>query len=134
LANKMRIWLDGSISGEVNVPEAEQIRFTDPESGITYITRAFGTEQFYGNTIETGIGSRMLQRANELLLRVYEQAVDEDGEPIVDAFGRPELELDEEGRPVAVGDPANRLEFRRYVGLVDAAVQVSTAFGHGPLW
>jgi hypothetical protein len=132
LANKMRVWLDGSVSGEVDVPEAEQIRFSDPESGITYIARRFGDEVFYGQTIEKGIGSRMLQRANELLLRVYGQGTDELGEPSIDEFGRPGLEL-LDGLPVAIGDAAARLEFRRYVGLVDAAVQVSTAFGHGPL-
>lgn len=134
LANKMRIWLDGSVSGEVDVPEAEQIRFSDPDSGITYIARAFGTEVFYGQTIERGIGSRMLQRANELMLRVYARATDDAGEPVVDEFGRPELARDEEGRLVTIGDAAARLEYRRYVGLVDAAVQISTAFGHGPLW
>jgi hypothetical protein len=134
LANKMRVWLDGSISGEVNVPEAEQVRFSDPESGITYIARSYGTEVFYGQTIDKGIGSRMLERANQLMLRVYAQATDENGDPIVDDFGRPELELGDDGQPVLIGDAAAQLEFRRYVGLVDAAVQISTAFGHGPLW
>lgn len=132
LANKMRIWLDGSVSGEVDVPEAEQIRFSDPESGITYIARTFGTEEFYGQTIEKGIGSRMLLRANELLLRLYAQAVDENGEPLADEFGRPTLEL-VDGAPVVIGDAAARLDFRRYVGLVDAAVQIATLIGHGPL-
>jgi hypothetical protein len=133
LANKMRVWLDGSISGEVEVPEAEQLRFSDPESGITYIARRFGPETFYGRTIDTGIGSRMLERANQLLARIYEQAEDEEGALLVDEFGRPVLELDEEGRPVGAGSAADRLQFRRYVGLVDAAVQLSTLFGHGPL-
>jgi hypothetical protein len=132
LANKMRVWLDGSLSGQLDIPEAEQVRFTDPESGITYIARSFGTETFYGKEIDKGIASRMIQRANELMLRAFVQAVDENGDPVVDEFGRPAVEV-LDGAPVSTDDDAAHIAFRRYVGLLDAAVQLSTKFGHGPL-
>lgn len=132
LTNKLRVWLQGSISGEIDVPEAEQTRFTDPESGITYIARLFGPESLYGREVDKGIGSRMLRRANDLLAATYELEVDEDGRPQVDEFGRPVLALDDNGRPIATEDRTARQRLRSYVGLLDATVQISTMVGHGP--
>lgn len=132
LTNKLRVWLQGSISGELDVPEAEQIRFSDPESGITYVARLFGPETLYEREVDRGIGSRMLRRANELLAATYEVATDDEGAPRVDEFGRPVLELDETGRQILSSDRTARQRLRAYVGLLDATVQISTLVGHGP--
>lgn len=132
LSNKLRVWIEGSVSGEVDIPEAQQLRFSDPESGITYVARRFGDETFYGKTIETGIGSRMLQRANELLVRSFVGATDDEGVAIVDEFGRPQLQVDAAGAFISADDPEAYAQFRKYVGLLDVAVQVSTVFGFGP--
>jgi len=38
---KTRLWLDGSVE-QVTLPDADQIRFTDPASGYTYIACSYG--------------------------------------------------------------------------------------------
>lgn len=132
LSNKMRLWIEGNLGGEFEVPEAEQVRFSDPESGITYIARSYGSETLYGKVVDKGIGSRMLAHANELLLRAYEVELDEDGNQVTDQFGRPSLIRDDDGRPVPTEDLRAPGALRRYVGLLDANVQISALLGHGP--
>lgn len=133
LANKLRIWIEGQI-GEVDIPEDQQIRFYNPESAFVYIARRYGTELNNGKTVEKGIASRMLARANDLLAIAYEVERDANG-PILDAFGLPTLVLDESGAPIRTEDRLGTKikDFRDYVGLLDAAVQVGTLIGHGPL-
>ncbi len=132
LSNKLRIWVDGSISGEFELPDAEQVRFTDPDSGITYIARKYGPESLYGREVDKGIGSRMLMRANTLLAEAYEVERDDDGNIVMDEFGRPTLALDESGARIETEDDGAPTRFRRYVGLLDADVQISTLLGYGP--
>jgi hypothetical protein len=130
LSNKLRIWVDG-YRGEFNIPEAQQIRFHNPESGLTYIARTYGPDQIDGKTVDKGIGSRMLAKANLLLAASYEVQRDANGAPILNQFGLPELVLDASGNPVEI--PSGRLlEYQRYVGLVDAAVQIGNLVGYGP--
>jgi hypothetical protein len=133
LSNKLRVWVEGSISGELDVPEAEQVRFTDPLSSITYVARRFGTESVDGRDIERGIASRMLEHANELLTQTYQVEVDSDNAGVVDEFGRPTLSRDTAGDPVPTeAFEDSNLKLRRYIGLLDANVQISTLIGHGP--
>ncbi len=135
LSNKMRIWLDGSISSEIELPEAEQVRFTFPDSGITYIARRYGDQTVLGSVVDRGIGSRMLATANRLLTEVYEVAVDDDGNAIADEMGRPELVRDDNGSPVLrVGTDIEkkRVKLRQYVGQLDATVQIGDYVGYGP--
>lgn len=135
LSNKMRIWLDGSISSELELPEAEQIRFTFPDSGITYIARRYGTQTVLGSVVDRGIGSRMIARANQLLAEVYQVEVDEDGKALFDAVGRPELVRDGNGSPllrVGTDIEKKRAKLRQYVGQLDATVQIGDYVGYGP--
>lgn len=135
LSNKMRMWLEGSISGEVELPDSEQVRFTYPESGITYIARRFGSEILLGREVDTGIASRMLENANQLVEQVYELQVDDDENVVRDQFGRAELMRDEQGRAIVrEGGSADvpRAKLRRYVGQLDATVQISDYIGYGP--
>ena len=137
LANKLRIWVDG-LAGELNIPEDQQIRFYNPESGITYIARRFGDDEIDGKVVDQGIGSRMLAHANALLAGsrgragAYAAVLDESNEPVVDEFGVPELELDANGQPVLNENVATIAEYRKYVGLLDAAVQIARVVGYGP--
>jgi hypothetical protein len=137
LADKLRVWVDG-LTGEISIPEVDQVRFFNPESGITYIARRFGSQTIDGKDVDAGIGSRMLHRANLLVSKAFEVEVDDEDNPILDDFGQPLLVRDDEGRVIPIiddvrgdtGVPINRM--RSYVGLLDAAVQVNHLVGFGP--
>ncbi|MFO0749574.1 MAG: hypothetical protein U1F43_28470 [Myxococcota bacterium] len=40
--------------------------------GKTYVARTFGTEEIFGETVQKGIGARVLEYANQLLAEAYE--------------------------------------------------------------
>lgn len=121
LVNKMRVRFDND-DGPV-ITDDKKVAFTDPVTGYRYLATKFGTESIQGRTVETGIASRMLQRANELLAQAYQTT----GTP--NAFGEPTLVL-ANGKPVPTGDT---LTLRRYVGLLDAARQIGNILGGGPI-
>lgn len=134
LSNKLRIWVQGSISDEIQIPEAEQVRFTNPESGITYVARRYGDESVLGLNVDRGIGSRMLNTANQMLIEVYEVESDDTG-PLSNEFGQPELTRDDDGQLVLRNEAtvaAARTKLRRYIGQLDATVQISNLVGYGP--
>jgi hypothetical protein len=128
LVNKTRVWING-VDGQVSLttfPETEQVRFTDPESGFTYIARKYGNEVVAGKTVDKGIASRMLQRANTLLAMAYFTT----GK--FDDFGAPVLKLGANGQLLVKSHDA-RVQLIRYIGLVDAVRQVGHVLGYGPL-
>lgn len=131
LVNKMRVWVLGHEEA-VEVPEAEQIRFFDPQSGYTYIARLYGDEVIDGKTVDRGVASRMILHANALLAATYEVEIGPDGKRLVDEFGTPVLVRDASGQPKVVSD-ARFGQLVRYVGLLDAARQVSRSLGNGPI-
>lgn len=131
LANKLLVYIDGTNNGVIYIPDASQIRFTDPRSNFTYIAQRFGPDTIDDKTIDSGIASRMLIHANDLLARTYTVELDANGDPILDQYGQPKIVLDTNGQPT-VASPANTTIFSDYVGVVDAAVEVSRMVGHGP--
>jgi hypothetical protein len=130
LVNKMRLWIDGQVGG-VNVPANQQLRFTDPGNGYTYIARKYGTEAVDGKTIEKGIASRMVSHANAILAVAYKVKTDETGNVVRDAFGAPELVLDANGQP-QVANAAQLAALRQYVGLLDSVREIGHKLGYGP--
>ncbi|MFO0591031.1 MAG: hypothetical protein U0441_26035 [Polyangiaceae bacterium] len=133
LVNKMRIWIDGQV-GSLNVPESQQVRFSDPASGYTYIARKYGTETIDGKAVDKGIASRMLQHANDLLVASYEVELDANGQLVVDAFGSPVLKLDADGLPVLKDADTGKIgELTSYIGMLDATRQIGHSLGYGPL-
>lgn len=128
LANKLRIWVDG-LTGEIKIPDNQQARFTNPESGYTYIAKKYGTEVIDGKTVEKGIASRMIGRGNWLVKEVFET----NG---VDAYGSPVIVYNSNNEPVmkAGASDAAINEFRAWVGTLDAAVQIGTLVGYGPFY
>lgn len=133
LTNKMRIWLDGQ-EGQIDIPEEQQVRFIDPQSGYTYIARKYGSEVIDGRTVDKGIASRMLQHANELILTSYQVEKGADGKPVLDAFGTPQVLVDGDGLPLLLPAGTTRIaELTSYVGLLDAQRQIGKAVGYGPL-
>lgn len=128
LTNKLRVWIDG-VDGQVSLttfPQSQQVRFSFPESGYTYIGRKFGDDVVAGRTVDSGIASRMIQHANALLKKAYKTT------GAVDAFGAPELALDANGQP-QIADAEAVGTLRNYVGLLDAVRQVGHLLGYGPL-
>jgi hypothetical protein len=161
LVNKMRIYVDG-IDGNLSkltIPDEQQVRFYNPNTGFTYIARKFGPQEIDGKTVDRGIGSRMLQYANILQAAAYEVETEDgkvNGTPIFDQYGQPKLVLrDADGtlsptgtpgyKPRPKGDgtailprPSNAqvptvVRHDRYVGLMDATRQIGLIFGAGPL-
>lgn len=128
LTNKLRIRFEKDNGAQI--PDARRISFTDPQTGFRYDASRFGTESIQGRDVETGIASRMLQRANELLVATY-QVKELAGAPVLDAFGQPELVLVNGIPQVKAADQQAAL--RRYVGLLDGVRQVGNIFGEGPL-
>lgn len=133
LVDKMRVWVEGQVGG-VDVPDAEQIRFTDPASGYTYVARTYGPDVIDGRTVDKGIASRMLAHANALLAVAYVVERDALGAVVRDAYGRPKLVLGADGR--AQTDDRGVVRFAqlgKYVGLLNAVREIGYKLGYGPL-
>jgi hypothetical protein len=134
LVNKTRVWIDG-LEGNISdagFPKAEdRVEFYDPLSGYTYIARRFGTETVGGRAVERGIASRMLIRANELVMASYEVKQDQ-GAPMISPTGKISLELDAAGQPKELAD-GRKADLVRYRGLIDSVRQMGHILGEGPL-
>jgi hypothetical protein len=118
----------------VDVPQAEQVRFTDPASGYTYIARTYGTESIDGKTVDKGIAARMIQHANDLVIASYEVEVDAGGLVVRDEFGAPAVKKDASGQPILLDADASKIgDLGNYVGLLDATRQIGHTLGYGPL-
>ena len=130
MAQKMRVRYEGD-SGAA-IPDAKKQGFVDPITNIHYLATKFGTEMIQGRSVETGIASRMLQHANELLVQAYVVDTAAVGGS-TNAFGEPKLLLDANGNPTSKGSSAADLALRRYVGELDALRQLGNILGGGPL-
>lgn len=71
LIQRTRLWVTGG-QEQVSVPENEKVTFFDPVDGMEWNSRTFGTEQLFGKVVDKGIGARMIQHANELLVAAYD--------------------------------------------------------------
>lgn len=129
LANKMRVWNDGD--KVPTVPGTREVRFTNPESGFTYVASKYGDEVVDGKTVDRGVGSRVILRANQLLTEAYQVKTDAQGKPVIDEKGQPVLAVDGTGKPIEKSADAV-LTFRRYMGLIDSMRQIGRILD-GPL-
>ncbi len=68
--NQMRIWYPDS-DGNVPVPVDQQVRYSDPISGILYAARSYGRETIAGRQVQRATGSRMLQYANDFATSAF---------------------------------------------------------------
>ena len=130
LLNKMRLSIDGDRAPAI--PGTREVRFQDPQTGFSYIAGKYGDDVLDGETIDHGVASRMLGRANQLLSQAYVIKMDAvTGKPMLDEKGHLVLSLDANSKP-QVKTAEAVLKLRRYVGLLDGLRQVSRALD-GPL-
>ncbi|MHB8874034.1 MAG: hypothetical protein ACYC8T_10145 [Myxococcaceae bacterium] len=66
--NSMSIW---EIGADTDPGFINRIEFHDP-AGKTYVANTFGRETIFGKSVEKGVGARILEYANDLLVRAYE--------------------------------------------------------------
>jgi hypothetical protein len=144
--HRMRIWTEGGPE-QVDIPESERVRFRNPESGITYVARSYGPDEVDGVAIDRGIASRMIARANQLVVDTFEVQLDAMDRPLRGPDGSYTVVLDSRTRqpvlrerhPITreVRDPraqnAALTRFRNYVGLIDATRYASRLLGYGTL-
>jgi hypothetical protein len=136
--HRTRIWTEGGPEA-VDVAESERTRFRNPETGVVYVARRYGPDIVDGVRIDRGIASRMIQRANELLVDTYQVVVNDRLEPVYAADGSVTVVRDPRtNEPLPRHIDSRRqttavTRFRNYVGLVDATRYASRLLGYGLL-
>jgi len=64
----------------------DKLYFHSPEGGY-YVANRFGKEEIFGKTVEMGVSARVLEYANELLNKAYQNTpVDNDGDSVPDWY------------------------------------------------
>jgi len=130
LMNKLRIWINGQV-GEIQILTTSRSGSTTPGSGLTYVARLLCGDEIDGKVVDKGIGSRMLQRANALIIATYEWSSTRNRSAVLDSLRNPQLVLDRKWSAIVVGQPDARNALR-YVGLIDATAADWTMLGFGP--
>jgi len=136
LVNKTRIWVPGS-SEAIKVPDTEKVVFFDPVDGVELNAKSFGTEKLAGKIVDTGIGARMLEHANELLVSAYNVETE-----VVDATSGQKKAKYVGGRPQRVGggpltaadikDAAADKKLRDYMAFLNQVRVALYYLGFGP--
>jgi hypothetical protein len=113
--NQQQIWLNSlsiwEIGADTDPGFINRVEFHNPD-GRVYVANTFGRETLFGKTVEKGVGARILEYANSLLVQAYET---EDG-PDTNGDGHPDWYLPK----MTNGQP--RVKY-------DASVQTITATG-----
>ncbi|MEI7893106.1 MAG: hypothetical protein WCI05_08445, partial [Myxococcales bacterium] len=134
LVNKTRIWIEGGPEA-IDVPQQEKVLFFDPYEGVAWTARTFGHETLAGKRVDTGIGARLLEHANELLGAAYDVELEDYPEA---PLGQRRVLYGTDGRPrptggaYAVKDSAALARLRLYVGFLHTTRQALFALGYGP--
>lgn len=136
LVQRTRIWQTGSQEA-ISVPANERVVFFDPNDGVEWNARTYGTETLAGKLVEKGIGARMMQRANELLGAAY----DVDMEAVPGGAPGQMRPRYVNGKPVFGGVPvtaanvknaAAAAKLREYVGFMNNVKSLIYYLGFGP--
>jgi hypothetical protein len=128
---QMRIFTPGGLE-TVSLPLDQQIRYSDPATGIVYAARNYGKELVNGQPVARTSGARMLEFAAQLANRTF---VTLGTDPVT---GETTYKRDPATRePIcAVAAPecaANRTTLRLYSANIDSVRQLGEHFGTGPL-
>ncbi len=108
-------------------PDNEVYAFFDPKSGMNYRAHSSGSETLLGATVQKSAGARMLEWANRLLAIAYDVKRDASDKPILDAFGRPVLALDNTGHAKILNSAA-AATLQSYVDQIDMFRQITAVF------
>ncbi|MBI2394859.1 MAG: hypothetical protein HYV09_35145 [Deltaproteobacteria bacterium] len=137
LINRTRVWIDGSPEA-IKVPDAEKITFFDPVDGLEWTAKSFGKETLLGKVVDTGIGARMLEHANELMMAAY----DVDTVVVNATTGQKTVKYNPARRPVKstggvitaadVKDPVAEKKLRDYVAFLNQVRVALYYLGFGP--
>jgi hypothetical protein len=117
----MRIFRLGTNSAPL-FPPAEQATWVDPLSGQSYVAHRYGTEVLDGQSLDRGIGARMLDWMNTLTGEAYETTgID----PVTGGLAYAKTA---DGQPVVKSQRfVNRV--KNYQGLLDFMLKVQGEFG-----
>ncbi|MGC6418805.1 MAG: zinc-dependent metalloprotease [Bradymonadia bacterium] len=120
-SNQKQRWLDMLAiweRGQHADPGFEnRIEFHYP-AGRQYIAKTYGTEEIFGKTVQKGIAARMLEYANDLLVRAYEVTdgpdLNDDGTPdwyipVISDDGAPVVKYDSRIQPTDTCSPDSNL-------------------------
>lgn len=108
--NMIRLW---ELGADTDPTFQNRIEFHDP-SGKVYIAKTFGTETIFGKTVQMGIGARVLEYANSLLVNAYETTTVTKNNvtwyvPTLDANGQPQVKHfypdDQDGKTLCSENP-----------------------------
>jgi hypothetical protein len=131
----MRIFRLGT-NEDPGFPRSESAVWIDPLSGQTYLAHRHGSELLDGQSVDRGIGARMIDWMNALTLQAYEVEVDETTlEPLVDPETGGFIYIKTpDGEPVVKSARfVNRV--KGYQGLLDFMQEVTGFFGfYAPDW
>ncbi len=129
LIQRTRIWQPG-LTEAVDVPEAQRVVFFDPVDQVEWNAKSFGSETISGKVVEVGIGARMLQHANELLLAGYNV-----NSTVLSAASGQQSVTYVDGRPVGtltVKNAAAAAELTKYVAFLNETRRFLKYLGYGP--
>lgn len=132
LADQSRIYSSGD-GATVSIEPAEQVRYTDPFSGLTYVARNYGKEivNSKNEAVMRTTGARMLQYANQLAEQAFQVTAKD---PVT---GELTYVKDSSGNAVCKLAAADcspiSATLRNYSSNIDTARQVSLWWGYGPL-
>lgn len=126
-----RVWSPGGGRDGITIPAAEQVRYTDPLTGVLYVARNYGTEVYNGRYVPKSTGARMVQYALDTAKEAFDFT--EAGNDVVwthtsaeDASPRCKL-----ASPEACNEARRKIKL--YSSNLDLARQLSDFFGTGPL-
>ena len=133
LVDQMRIFSPGD-AASVSLPADEQVKYRDPNTGLEYVARNYGTESInsaIGFPVAKTIGARMIQHANYLAQIAYQLTG-----PADPATGELSYAQDSDGNPVPNSSAAAQTAatmLKGYASNLDTVRQLTLFFGYGPL-
>ncbi len=127
--DQMRVFSTGG-TDTVSIPDAQQVVYDDPTSGIEYIARDYGQEMVNGKMVRTTPGARMVQYASDLAKATF-----------VSTPGTKQGQLtytpDGNGGSLCITPGAAcetaKQTLRNFSSNIDTVRQLTSYFGYGPI-